>query len=75
MTELRIPAAGDAVSEVNLAGWAKADGDQVREGEVIYTIESEKSTLDIEAPAAGTLRIIEDAGKILPVGHLVGHID
>jgi pyruvate/2-oxoglutarate dehydrogenase complex dihydrolipoamide acyltransferase (E2) component len=75
VTELRIPAAGDAVAEVQLVAWAKRDGEAVREGEVVYTIESEKSTLDIEAPASGTLRVIETEGKILPIGHLVGRID
>ncbi|MEK1905266.1 MAG: lipoyl domain-containing protein [Pseudomonas sp.] len=75
MTELRIPAAGDAVSEVQLVEWIAENGAQVAEGEVIYSIESDKSVLDVESPASGTLTILVNAGEIFPIGHLVGRID
>lgn len=75
MTELRIPAAGDAVAEVQLVEWAAADGAQVKEGDIIYSIESEKSVIDVESPASGTLRIIEASGGVFSIGHLVGSID
>ena len=74
MTDLRIPAAGDAVSEVELVGWTAADGAIVQEGDTIYSVESDKSVLEIEAPASGTLKILEQAGQTLAVGHLVGQI-
>lgn len=75
MTELRIPAAGDAVSEVQLVEWVVEDGSQVAEGDVLYTIESDKSVLEIEAPTGGRLSIIGKAGDVFPVGELVGRID
>ena len=75
MTELRIPAAGDAVSEVQLVEWTVTDGATISEGDVIYSIESEKSILDVESPASGVLRILEQPGATLAVGHLVGRID
>jgi pyruvate/2-oxoglutarate dehydrogenase complex dihydrolipoamide acyltransferase (E2) component len=75
MTELRIPAAGDAVSEVQLVEWVAEDGASVKEGDVLYTIESDKSALEVEAPASGTLSIIGKAGEIFPVGELIGRID
>jgi pyruvate/2-oxoglutarate dehydrogenase complex dihydrolipoamide acyltransferase (E2) component len=74
MTDLRIPAAGDAVSEVQLVEWVKQDGAAVQEGEIVYTIESDKSVLELEAPASGMLKILEQAGGIFPVGHLIGQI-
>lgn len=74
MTELRIPAAGDAVAEVQLVEWRTAHGAPVKEGDVLYAIESEKSVLDIESPASGTLQILEQPGGIFPIGHLVGQI-
>ena len=52
MTELRIPAAGDAVSEVQLLEWKVNDGDRVKEGDLLYAIESDKSMIDIESPAS-----------------------
>ena len=75
MIELRIPAAGDAVTEVQLVEWTVDNGSIVKEGEVIYTIESDKSVLEIEAPVSGTLTIIEPAGEVFDVGHMVGRID
>ena len=74
MTELRIPAAGDSVTEVQIVEWTVEDGTTVKEGEVIYTVESDKSVLEIEAPASGALTILEPAGEVYDVGHLVGRI-
>tara|TARA_R110000850_G_scaffold80010_13_gene172113 strand:- start:550 stop:777 length:228 start_codon:yes stop_codon:yes gene_type:complete len=75
MTELRIPAAGDSVTELQIVEWIVETGTSVTAGEMIYTVESDKSVLEIEAPVAGTLTIIEPAGEIYDVGHLVGRID
>jgi len=74
-TELRIPGAGDAATEAQLVEWVADDGARVTEGEIIYSIESEKAVLEIAAPANGTLRIIEKAGAIFPIGHLIGAIE
>ena len=68
-------AAGDAVSEVELVEWIAKDGARVTEGEPIYSIESDKSVLEVSAPASGKLAVLARAGEIFPVGHLIGHID
>jgi pyruvate/2-oxoglutarate dehydrogenase complex dihydrolipoamide acyltransferase (E2) component len=75
MSELRIPASGDSVTEVQIVEWTVDNGATVAEGDVIYTVESDKSTLEIEAPVSGTLTILEPAGEVYEVGHLVGRID
>lgn len=75
MIELRIPAAGDTVSEVQIVEWLIDNGGAVNEGDIVYSIESDKSTIEVEAPASGTLTILEPAGEVFPVGHLVGSID
>jgi pyruvate/2-oxoglutarate dehydrogenase complex dihydrolipoamide acyltransferase (E2) component len=75
MTELKIPAAGDAVAEVQLVEWVAKDGAVIVEGEVIYTIESDKSVIDVEAPASGKLSINVPAGEVYAIGHIVGTID
>lgn len=75
MTELRIPAAGDSVQEVQIVEWTVDSGTAVSEGEVIYSVESDKSVLEIEAPVSGTLTILAPAGEVYPVGHLIGRID
>jgi pyruvate/2-oxoglutarate dehydrogenase complex dihydrolipoamide acyltransferase (E2) component len=75
VTELRIPAAGDSVQEVQIVEWTVDDGCVVEEGDIIYSVESDKSVLDIAAPTSGKLTILEPAGEVYPVGHLIGRID
>jgi pyruvate/2-oxoglutarate dehydrogenase complex dihydrolipoamide acyltransferase (E2) component len=60
--------------EAVLTEWLVPDGSVVREGDVIYAIESEKAVQDIESPAAGTLRIIAEPGVTYPVGAVVAEI-
>jgi pyruvate/2-oxoglutarate dehydrogenase complex dihydrolipoamide acyltransferase (E2) component len=47
----------------------------VQEGQPIYTLESEKSVEEIEAPASGRLRLIGQAGTVYQVGDVVAIID
>jgi len=74
-TEVLFPKIGFSMSEGTLGQWLVPDGALVREGEPIYSMESEKSTQDVEAPASGTLKIIGKAGEVYPVGALVAQID
>lgn len=72
--KLHIPKLGFAMTEAVLNEWLVADGSAVQEGQVIYTIESDKSVQEIEAPVSGTLRIAAEAGETYPVGTYVGEI-
>ncbi len=74
-TTLKIPKVAVSMQEGVLAAWLAADGTMVREGEPIYTLEIEKSTMDVESPAAGTLRHIGQAGNTYKVGEVIGQID
>jgi pyruvate/2-oxoglutarate dehydrogenase complex dihydrolipoamide acyltransferase (E2) component len=74
-TEVLFPKIGFSMSEGTLNEWLVADGAVVREGQPIYSLESEKSVQEVEAPASGTLKIIAQPGEIYPVGALVAQID
>jgi pyruvate/2-oxoglutarate dehydrogenase complex dihydrolipoamide acyltransferase (E2) component len=74
-TEVLFPKIGFSMSEGTLSEWLVADGTAVRAGQPIYSLESEKSVQEVEAPAAGTLKIIGVAGEVYPVGALVARID
>jgi len=69
MTEVIMPKMGDAMEEGVLIEWLKAEGDSVREGEAIGTIQTDKATVELEAPGSGTLSgILVQPGETVPVG-------
>jgi pyruvate/2-oxoglutarate dehydrogenase complex dihydrolipoamide acyltransferase (E2) component len=72
--ELRVPASGDSVSEVELIEWVAADGQAINEGDPLYSIETGKSVIEVAAPVSGTLQIVAKKGDTLAVGQLVAHI-
>ena len=73
-TTLRIPKAAVSMQEGTLSEWLVADGETVTEGQPIYSLEIEKSIMDVEAPASGTLRHAATAGDSFPPGHEIGEI-
>ena len=73
-TEIRIPKIGMSATEMTLSEWMFGDGEEVAVGDVIYTVETDKTTSEIEAQASGVLRVIGVEGEIYPVGALVGMI-
>lgn len=74
-TEILLPKLGFSVNQMTLTEWLVDDGTRVREGEPILTLESDKSTQEIESPAAGTLRIHAEPGATYTVGAVLGVID
>ncbi|WP_150302633.1 biotin/lipoyl-containing protein [Pseudomonas saliphila] len=73
-TEIILPKLGFSVNEALLAEWMVADGAEVSKGDPLYAIESEKSMQEIEAPADGTLRILQQAGETYEVGTVIGEL-
>ncbi len=61
-------------TEGTLAEWLVEDGAIVEEGQVIYSLETDKSVQDIEAPAAGKLTQKVAAGETYDVGTEIGEI-
>ena len=74
-TEIRIPKIGMTATEMTLSEWMFGDGEQVAKGDVIYTVETDKTATEIEAQASGILRVIAAEGENYPVGTLIGTID
>ena len=70
--EIRIPKLGISMEEAVLSEWLVADGAQVEAGTPLYSMETDKSAQEVEAPAAGTLQIIGKTGETYPVGELIG---
>ena len=62
-TPVTVPRLGWTMDEGTFVGWLKNDGDQVKPGEPLFTLESEKATENIEAIDSGILRLIPDGPK------------
>lgn len=56
--EVRLERAAAEMEYGTIARWRKQEGDHVEAGEVIVEVEAEKATLEVEAPASGTLTTI-----------------
>lgn len=73
--EILLPKLGFSMSEGQLAEWLVADGGQAVEGEPLFSLESDKSVNEVEAPATGTLRILKEPGETYEVGTVLGVIE
>ncbi|MEP3052197.1 MAG: lipoyl domain-containing protein [Erythrobacter sp.] len=74
-SEIRIPKLGMSATEMTLTEWMFGDGEQVQKGDVIYTVETDKSTTEIEAQASGVIHPTGEEGEVYKVGALIGTID
>lgn len=75
--EITVPRLGWNMEEGVFVGWLKKDGDEVRPGDALFTLEGEKATEDIECLDSGILRIpagAPKAGDRVPVGAVIGYV-
>jgi len=74
-TEIRVPTLGESVSEATIGKWFKKPGDAVKADEPLLELETDKVTLEVNAPAAGVLaEIVAKDGESVGVGALLGTI-
>jgi 2-oxoglutarate dehydrogenase E2 component (dihydrolipoamide succinyltransferase) len=74
-TEIRVPALGESVTEATIGRWFKKPGEQVLADEPIVELETDKVTLEVNAPASGILaEIIAKDGETVGAGALLGQI-
>jgi len=75
MPEIQMPKLSDTMTEGTLVAWKKKKGDKVSAGEVLAEIETDKATMEWEAPEDGILTeiYVEEGGKV-NVGDKIGFI-
>jgi 2-oxoglutarate dehydrogenase E2 component (dihydrolipoamide succinyltransferase) len=74
-TEIKVPTLGESVTEATVARWLKQPGDTVAMDDPLVELETDKVTLEVNAPAAGTLtEIVVAEGSNVGVGALLGVI-
>lgn len=76
MTDVQIPKLGMSTVDVDVLEWHVEVGDVVEEGAPLAELESEKTTMTLEAPVRGEIvEILVPAGEIAEVGAVVCRID
>jgi pyruvate dehydrogenase E2 component (dihydrolipoamide acetyltransferase) len=71
-TNVILPALGMSQDTGKIVHWLKAEGEQVTKGEPLLEIETDKATVEVEAPASGLLaRVSATAGEDVPVGQVI----
>lgn len=74
-TDILVPTLGESVSEATIGRWFKKPGDTVAADEPIVELETDKVTLEVNAPAAGELgEILVKDGETVEPGALLGSI-
>ncbi|GAB4108050.1 MAG: 2-oxoglutarate dehydrogenase complex dihydrolipoyllysine-residue succinyltransferase [Phycisphaeraceae bacterium] len=74
--ELKVPEVGESITEVAIGRWLKSEGEQVRKDDPIVEIETDKVTLELPAPADGTItKIIKPQGEQAVVGETIGEME
>ena len=74
-TEIRVPTLGESVSEATVGTWFKKVGDAIKADEILCELETDKVTVEVPAPASGTLsEIVANAGDTVAPGGLLGQI-
>ncbi len=74
MPDVNMPKLSDTMEEGTVLDWRKRDGEEVRRGEVLAEIESDKASFEIEAESDGVLHIVVEKGQAAPVGQVIGRI-
>src|SRR5260370_33037907 len=76
MTEIRVPTLGESMTEATIGRWLKKAGDAVALDEPLVELETDKVTIEVPAPSAGTLgEIAAKDGETVAVGALLGQIN
>ncbi|MFO7977254.1 MAG: 2-oxoglutarate dehydrogenase complex dihydrolipoyllysine-residue succinyltransferase [Bacteroidales bacterium] len=75
MIEIKVPAAGESITQVELARWMVDNGSYVEKDQEIAEIDSDKATLVINADQAGKIEILTDEGSTVAPGAVIGKID
>ncbi len=73
--EIRVPTLGESISEATVGKWFKKAGEPVRADEPLVELETDKVTLEINAPGAGVLsEITAETGQTVAIGALLGQL-
>jgi 2-oxoglutarate dehydrogenase E2 component (dihydrolipoamide succinyltransferase) len=74
--ELKVPTVGESITEVQIGQWLKGEGEPVEKDENLVEIETDKATVEIAAPEAGTVsKVLKRTGDTAAVGEVIGYME
>ena len=75
MHDVTMPKLSDSMEIGKIVTWRVAEGDQVKEGDTIADVESDKAVMELEAFHTGTLvKIVHGDGEEVPVGDVIAFV-
>lgn len=69
--EVKVPSVGESITSGTVVSWLKHTGDQVRQGENLFELETDKAVLEIPSPDAGRLETLVEEGTEVAIGETV----
>jgi 2-oxoglutarate dehydrogenase E2 component (dihydrolipoamide succinyltransferase) len=73
--EIKVPAVGESISSGIISIWHRQDGEYVRAGDLLFTLDTDKVSTEVAAQAAGVVRIKIPADQEVKIGEVVGMIE
>jgi 2-oxoglutarate dehydrogenase E2 component (dihydrolipoamide succinyltransferase) len=74
-TEVRVPTLGESIIDATIASWLKKEGDQVRRGETLVELETDKVNVEVSAEQDGVLqKIVKQEGEVVTVDEVIAVI-
>ncbi len=73
--EIKVPAVGESISSGIISLWHRQDGDYVRSGDLLFTLDTDKVSTEVAAQSAGIVRIKAPADTEVKIGEVVGLIE
>src|SRR6185503_20185549 len=74
MADVAMPRLSDSMEEGTILKWLKSDGDEIKRGEELVEIETDKANMTYEADQDGVLAIVAQEGDTLAVGETIARI-
>ena len=73
--QIKVPSAGESVTQATIGEWQKKDGDYVQQNDVLVVMETDKASMDLVAEHSGVLKILKPEGEDVAIGTVIGELD
>ena len=74
--EIKVPSVGESISQVEIGEWVKTQGDSVTKNETLLLLETDKATVELNAPESGTLvEVLKKPGDSAAIGEVIARLE